>query len=376
MKQWLLRNGIRILPYFLWVAPRLSATTCAVLASNKKLKNLASRPKMLRRAGRSIIRGGVLISQLNVTNACNQKCPMCNLWEEGSRMPLEQVKKSIDRIADLGSFMLTITGGEPFSHPNISEIIDYAHKKQFFLNVNTNASVPLRIYRQVDLRKIDVAIVSMHAMDEAKLQKITGVSHTLPKVLETLRYFKEHSAMRIILKYVIQADNDGEVERVQEFADKEGLTVEYHPVMVGSANRPVATDKRELLLEEQRLLETLSSIQARKARDRTFESSIYYQFCIDAIRRGNLKWTCDAGLSYLSVYPNGRFGICKDVYTSAKITDDDFQEKYKSQEFQTEMKELRNNCEGCNWSCYLTASKMAHLIRSPNPQDIALLRSF
>ncbi len=99
---------------------------------------------------------------------------------------------------------------------------------------------------------IDVAIVSLHALDEAKMAKITGIEETLPKVKETLKYFKDHTRMRIILKYVIQHDNDGEVEKVQEFADR----------------------------------------------------------------------------------------------------------------------------EGCNWSCYITASKMAHMIRNPNRSDLAMLRSY
>ena len=291
-------------------------------------------------------------------------------------MPLDKVKLAIDRIAELGSFILTITGGEPFSHPKIAEIIDYAHAKQFFLNINTNASIGLRRYKAVDLNKIDLAIISMHAMDEDKLQKVTGVPRTLARVIEVLRHFRDHSSARVILKYVIQADNDGEMEKVQAFADAEGFTVEYHPVMVASADKPVSTDNQELNLDDRKLLETLLKVQKLKASDRSFESSVYYQFCIDAIKRGSLKWNCDAGRTYLSVYPDGRFGICKDVYTSANIFDDDFVEKYRSLKFQEEMKTLREGCEGCNWSCYISASQIARVTRNPLPEDLALLKSY
>ncbi|EKD42202.1 MAG: radical SAM protein [uncultured bacterium] len=376
MKNFLLKTLIRFVPYLLWRAPKFSVSLLGLISKNPNVKKLKSRPEMIARAGKSIATGGILIAQLNVTNACNQKCPMCNLWEEGTQMPLERVKLAIDRIAELGSFMLTITGGEPFSHPDIAEIINYAHAKQFWINVNTNASIPLRHYQAVDLSKIDVAIVSMHAINENKLEKITGVKNTLPKVQQALHYFKENSAMRIILKYVIQSGNDGEMEKVQEFADREGFTVEYHPVMVGSTNRPVATNKQELNLSQEKLLTTLLTIQERKTHDKIFESSVYYQFCIDAINRGSLSWKCDAGLNYLSIYPDGSFGICKDIYTSAKITDPDFIEKYHSQKFNEEMKNLREGCEGCNWSCYITASKMAHMIKNPNVADLAMLKSY
>lgn len=376
MNTMLMKAGIRTVPYLLWAAPKLSTALIAALVKNPKLQKFTSRPELVRRAGKSIATGGILISQLNVTNACNERCPMCNLWPEASKMPLERVKLAIDRIAELGSFILTITGGEPFGHPQIAEIIDYAHAKQFFLNINTNASIGLRRYQAVDLNKIDLAIISMHAMDEEKLRRVTGVPRTLPKVLEVLRHFRDNTTVRVILKYVIQKENDGEMETVQAFADAEGFTVEYHPVMVASAHKPVSTSNQDLLLDDERLLDTLLKIQQRKASDRTFESSIYYQFCIDAIKRGSLKWNCDAGRNYLSVYPDGRFGICKDVYTSANIFDDDFLEKFRSPEFQAEMKSLREACEGCNWSCYITASQMARITRNPLPEDLALLKSY
>ena len=376
MKEFFTTLAIRFVPFLLWAAPRFSALLIGFLIKNPNIRRLANRRIMIRRAGKSLLTGGVLLSQLNVTNACHQKCPMCNLWEEGTQMPLEKVKIAIDQIAELGSFSLTITGGEPFSHPDIARIIDYAFEKHFWINVNTNASIPLRHYQKVDLNKIDVAIVSLHSLDDAKMAKITGMEGTLPRVREVLKYFKDQTRMRVILKYVIQHDNDGEVEKVQAFADGEGFVVEYHPVMVGSTNRPVATDKQELLLSPSIMLDTLGWIKNTKSRSRTFESGYYYQFCIDAVQRASWKWSCDAGLNYLSVYPDGRFGICKDIYTSVRITDDDFVKKYRSRKFQEEMKGLREGCEGCNWSCYITTSKMAHMMRNPNRADVAMLRSY
>src|SRR3989344_4168137 len=100
MKNFILKMLIRLIPYLLWVAPKFSADLLGLISKNPNVKKLKSRPAMIRRAGKSIATGGILISQLNVTNACNQKCPMCNLWEEGTRMPLEKVKLSIDRIAE------------------------------------------------------------------------------------------------------------------------------------------------------------------------------------------------------------------------------------------------------------------------------------
>ncbi|MBI2058378.1 MAG: radical SAM protein [Nitrospirae bacterium] len=375
MKNWILGRIVHGLLRLLSMAPGLSARLMGLVTGNKKLKAFAARPLLVRRAAEALLHNGVLLSQLNVTNACNEKCPMCNLWEEGTRMPLDQVKLCIDRIAEMGSFILTITGGEPFTHPDIGEIIDYARDKPFFLNLNTNASLPLKVYQRADLDKIDLAIVSFHALDELKLERITGVRGTLARVVDTLRYFRDETTMRVVLKFVIQRDNRGEVEKVQEFADREGFTVEYHPVMVDGANRPVTTDKTELLLGQEEYMDTLLRIREIKKTGRNFESSVYYDFCLKAARRGSWGWGCDAGINYLSVYPDGRFGICKDVYTSAKITDVDFPDRYRSGAFQEEMRALRESCSGCNWSCYVTASKLAGLARNPDLREFRLLQA-
>lgn len=373
--RFLLRLLTKALLHLLRLAPRWSVRLAASLSGNPKLRAYTARPLMVRRLGNALLNNGILIAQLNVTNACNEKCPMCNLWEEGSRMPLDRAKLCMDRIADLGSFILTITGGEPFTHPDISDIIDYAHEKQFFLNLNTNASLPLKVYRRADLNKIDLAIVSFHAIDERKLERITGVRNTLPRVLETLRYFRDETSMRVILKFVVQRDNADEVEKVQEFAEREGFTMEYHPVMVDRENRPVTTDKVDLLPTGPDQVRAIETIMETKRKGRQFEAGGYYRFCLEAAKQSSFRWKCDAGINYLSVYPDGRFGICKDVYTSARITDDDFIQRYRSADFQKEMAALRGGCRGCNWSCYYTASRLAEFVRNPSPADLRLLRA-
>lgn len=72
---------------------------------------------------------------LEITNFCNQKCGFCpDPFREAARnwLPLDQVKKVIDELADtisVGSMQLNAYG-EPLLHPHIAEILAYIREKR------------------------------------------------------------------------------------------------------------------------------------------------------------------------------------------------------------------------------------------------------
>ena len=55
---------------------------------------------------------------------CNLSCAYCNEYDKVSDpVPLEQVKRRLDKLASFGTLAVTISGGEPMLHPEINEII-------------------------------------------------------------------------------------------------------------------------------------------------------------------------------------------------------------------------------------------------------------
>lgn len=72
---------------------------------------------------------------LEITNFCNQKCSFCpDPFREEARnwLPLDQVKKLIDELAEttsVGSMQLNAYG-EPLLHPHIAEVLAYLKEKQ------------------------------------------------------------------------------------------------------------------------------------------------------------------------------------------------------------------------------------------------------
>src|SRR5919206_1939598 len=55
---------------------------------------------------------------------CNLACAYCNEYDKTSDpVPIETMLKRIDKLAEFGTSVVTISGGEPMMHPQIYEII-------------------------------------------------------------------------------------------------------------------------------------------------------------------------------------------------------------------------------------------------------------
>ncbi len=55
---------------------------------------------------------------------CNLSCTYCNEYDKTSEpVPIDVMLKRIDKLAEFGSSVITISGGEPMMHPEIYDII-------------------------------------------------------------------------------------------------------------------------------------------------------------------------------------------------------------------------------------------------------------
>ena len=75
------------------------------------------------------------------TNRCNMYCTFCSCAEDDRKteMSLDDAKRIIDDLVDLGMRSVTITGGgEPIMHPNFNEIVNYFSKYNIEIGLVTN----------------------------------------------------------------------------------------------------------------------------------------------------------------------------------------------------------------------------------------------
>jgi MoaA/NifB/PqqE/SkfB family radical SAM enzyme len=70
---------------------------------------------------------------------CNLDCGYCNEYDDVSKpVPLAEMKKRLDILADMGTSMITISGGEPLMHPELEEVIRHTRRRGMYVGMITN----------------------------------------------------------------------------------------------------------------------------------------------------------------------------------------------------------------------------------------------
>ncbi len=70
---------------------------------------------------------------------CNLACTYCNEFDDFSKpVPIEELKKRLDHLADLGTAVVTISGGEPLLHPELDEFIAHIRRRGMIAGLITN----------------------------------------------------------------------------------------------------------------------------------------------------------------------------------------------------------------------------------------------
>src|SRR3984893_3627321 len=70
---------------------------------------------------------------------CNLDCGYCNEYDNVSKpVPLEEMKRRLDFLADMGTSVITISGGEPLMHPELEEVIRHIRRRGMIAGMITN----------------------------------------------------------------------------------------------------------------------------------------------------------------------------------------------------------------------------------------------
>src|SRR5438309_3838487 len=70
---------------------------------------------------------------------CNLACAYCNEYDDVSKpVPLATMKSRLDRLAALGTTVVSISGGEPLMHPELDQIVAHIRKHRMMTGMITN----------------------------------------------------------------------------------------------------------------------------------------------------------------------------------------------------------------------------------------------
>src|SRR6516225_8049315 len=108
-------------------APRIGSRAGASVRWRKRLRFLRTRARELRMIGKALLstKHPVLVHIIPMRR-CNLDCGYCNEYDDVSKpVPTFEMKARLDILADMGTSIITISGGEPLMHPELEELIGH-----------------------------------------------------------------------------------------------------------------------------------------------------------------------------------------------------------------------------------------------------------
>ncbi len=227
---------------------------------------------------------------------CNLACKYCNEFDDFSKpVPTETMFRRVDKLAELGTSVITISGGEPLLHPDLDQIIRRIRQRGMIAGMITNGYllVPDRIERlnRAGLEWLQISIDNVTPDD---------VSKKSLKVLDKkLQLLAEYAEFHVNINSVV----GGGVCNPQD-----ALTIGKRALEFGfSSTIGIIHDGEGQLQplgeEERRVYHEMKSMEKRSfSRINGFQDNI-------ALARPN-DWRCRAGARYIYVCEDGLVHYC------------------------------------------------------------------
>ena len=168
-----------------------------------------------------------------VTNRCNYCCPFCHNegQEKGGKariMSVESFKQLVDYLDGQKLSEINFSGGEPFLHKEIVDMIVYANNHTTCdISCATNLSL-ITDEQIVLLRKTRVKFnIQFPFVSENNFRRSTGTGK-LSTVLDRIKTVKS-AGIKIGLNTVIQLASNDDIEQIMMFALENGLPLKLLP---------------------------------------------------------------------------------------------------------------------------------------------------
>jgi len=106
----------------------------------RRMKSLARSIRGVRQAVRALVSTEhPLLAHIIPIRRCNLACEYCNEYDDFSKpVPTESMFQRVDKLGELGTSVVTISGGEPLLHPELDEIIRRIRKNGSIAGLITN----------------------------------------------------------------------------------------------------------------------------------------------------------------------------------------------------------------------------------------------
>ena len=239
-----------------------------------------------------------VVAQIIPTRRCNLSCTYCNEFDRTSDpVPLADLRQRIDALVDLGTSIITLSGGEPLLHPEVDEIVRHIRRRSAIATLITNAYLltPAMIGRlnAAGLDSVQISIDNVSPDDVSK--------KSLRLLDRKLCLLAEHALFDVTVNAVVGGTS---------VHPEDALTIGRRALELGfrSTVGLVHDDGGQLLPLSGRERDVLR--QSLRLDRSTFSFDRYNRFQETLADGKPCAWHCRAGSRYLYVCEDGLVHYC------------------------------------------------------------------
>jgi MoaA/NifB/PqqE/SkfB family radical SAM enzyme len=274
-----------------------------------------------------------LLAHLIPIRRCNLACTYCNEYDDFSKpVPTEQMLRRVDRLADLGTSVVTISGGEPLLHPDLDDIVRQMVKRRIVSGLITNGYLLTadRIQRlnRAGLEWLQISIDNV-TPDEVSKKSL--------KVLDRkLQLLAEHADFHVNINSVVGGgvSNPQDALVIGKRALALGFSSTVGIIHDGQGQLQPLKDEERVVYHEMKQLERRSFTRVNAFQDNIAQG------------RPN-QWRCRAGARYLYICEDGLVHYCSQQrgYPGIPL------EKYTTADLRREFYTEKSCAPHCTVSC-------------------------
>src|SRR5215475_4175067 len=239
------------------------------------------------------------LAHIVIIRRCNLSCGYCSEYDKVSDpIPVEVLEKRLRKLRSLGTFGISLTGGEPTLHPSLPQLIRKCRELGFFRTGMISNGFLLRpdsieALNEAGLQEMQISIDGVEANDTT--QKV------LSNLKKRLRWLREHARFRVIVSGVLGGCPAGNEEEVLAFAKQMGFI------------------PRVLLLHDSE-----GQLKPSNGEVKTFEKIVrqlpktvvdFSNYRKRLVREGSAPFKCRAGSRYLYIDEYGNVNWCSQTRT-------------------------------------------------------------
>ncbi len=311
----------------------------------KRFRTTVREWKMVAKA--LISQGHPILVHIIPMRRCNLSCAYCNEYDDVSKpVDTEIMFRRIGQLAELGTSIITISGGEPLMHPELESIIAEIRRRGMLAGLITNGYLlsrkRIQSLNEAGLEHLQISIDNVEP-DETSMKSL--------KVLDKkLRYLAELADFKVNINSVLgsEVNNPEDALTIGRRAVELGFTCTVGLIHDGSGALKALSVKDKKIFYRVRDLGRKSYARVNR----------YFQ---DNLVNGNSNdWRCRAGARYLYVCEDGLVHYCSQQRGYPGIA----LKEYTREDIRREYLTQKPCAPNCTISCVHSAS-MADFWRAP-----------